>query len=216
MTGSAPPKLPIDPQTTALLVVDLQNDTVGEQGAFADSGAAEFATRHGVVEKVKRLVEAARAAGMPIVHIHHLDSPGYVDATLNAPLFQSIVDADALVRGTWGGEPITGLEPQAGDHVVEKQRMSSFNGTSLDVKLRGLGTRKIVVCGAWTNFAVEHTCRDGADLGYEVVIVSDGTATISDEWQRAALTYALTRIAEQATVDELMEGLAIPAASGNR
>jgi nicotinamidase-related amidase len=202
---------PIEPRTTALLVVDLQNDTVGEQGAFAESGAAEFAVRHGVVERVKRLVEAGRAAGMPIVHIHHLDSPGHVDASLNAPLFQSIVDADALVRGTWGGEPVTGLEPQAGDLVVEKQRMSSFNGTSLDVKLRGLGTRRIIVCGAWTNFAVEHTCRDGADLGYEVVIVSDGTATMSDEWQQAALSYALTKIAEQATVDEIVEALAVAA-----
>jgi ureidoacrylate peracid hydrolase len=163
-----------------------------------------------VVEKVRRLVEAGRAAGMPIVHIHHLDSPGYVDASLNAPLFQSIADADALVRGTWGGEPVVGLEPQAGDLVVEKQRMSSFNGTSLDVKLRGLGTRRIIVCGAWTNFAVEHTCRDGADLGYEVVIVSDGTATMSDEWQHAALTYALTRIAEQATVEEVVEALSAP------
>jgi ureidoacrylate peracid hydrolase len=206
----------IDPRTTALLVVDLQNDTVGEQGAFADSGAPEFAARHGVVEKVRRMVQAARTAGMPVVHIHHLDSQGHVDASLNAPLFQSIVDADALVRGTWGGEPVAGLEPQAGELVVEKQRMSSFNGTSLDVKLRGLGTRKIVVCGAWTNLAVEHTCRDGADLGYEVVIVSDGTAAISDEWQHAALNFALTNIAEQATVDDVVEALAVPAASGNR
>jgi ureidoacrylate peracid hydrolase len=203
----------IDPRTTALLVVDLQNDTVGEQGAFADSGAPDFALRHGVVEKVKRLVSAARDAGMRVVHVHHLDSKGHADASLNAPLFQSIVDADALVRGTWGGEPVPGLEPQAGDLVVEKQRMSSFNGTSLDVKLRGLGTSKIVVCGAWTNFAVEHTCRDGADLGYEVVIVSDGTAAISDEWQHAALSYALTNLAEQATVDEVTAALAASVAA---
>jgi gluconolactonase len=195
----------VEPASTALLVVDLQNDTIGEQGAFAGSGAPEFATRHGIVAQVQRLLDAARAAGMPVVHIHHLDSPGHTDASLNAPLFQSIVDADALVRGTWGGEPVPGLEPQPGDLVVEKQRMSSFNGTALDVKLRGLGVRRIVVCGAWTNFAVEHTCRDGADLGYEVAIVSDATATISDEWQEAALTYALTNIAEQVTVDELVE-----------
>ena len=206
----------IDPRTTALLVVDLQNDTVGEQGAFAESGAADFALRHGVVEKVKRLVGAARAAGMPVVHVHHLDSEGHVDSIGNAPLFRSIVEADALVRGTWGAGPVEGLEPQAGDLVVEKQRMSSFNSTTLDTKLRGLGAMKIVVCGAWTNFAVEHTCRDGADLGYEVAIVADGTATISDEWQQAALDYALTNIAERLSVDEVVEALAVPAASRNR
>jgi ureidoacrylate peracid hydrolase len=207
---------PLDTKAAALLVVDLQNDTIGEQGAFADSGAPEFAKRHGVVEKVRRLVEAARAAEMPVVHIHHVDSEGHVDSARNAPLFESIVEADALVRGTWGAEPVAGLEPQAGDLVVEKQRMSSFNSTTLDTKLRGLGTRTIVVCGAWTNFAIEHTCRDGADLGYEVVIVTDGTATVSDEWQHAALNYALTRIAERVTTEEVLEALAVPALRGNR
>ena len=148
---------------------------------------------------------------MPVIHVHHLDSPGHVDASLNAPLFRSIVEADGLVRGSWGGEPVAGLEPRAGELVVEKQRMSSFNATTLDAKLRGLGTRTIVVCGAWTNFAIEHTCRDGADLGYEVAIVTDGTATISDEWQHDALNYALTNIAERVTVDEVVAALQVEA-----
>ena len=202
----------VDPRTSALLVVDLQNDTVGEQGAFADSGAPEFASRHGVVANVVRLVEAARGAGIPVIHVHHVDSPGHVDSTRNAALFRSIVDADALVRGTWGAAPVTGLEPRDGDLVVEKQRMSSFNNTTLDTKLRGLGVSKVVVCGAWTNFAIEHTCRDAADYGYEVAIVADGTATVSDEWQRAALEYALTNIAERVTVEELVHALAAGAA----
>ena len=54
------------------------------------------------------------------------------------------------------------------------------------------------------NFAIEHTCRDGADHGYEVVLATDGTATISDEWQEAALTHALTKIAEFRTVDQIV------------
>jgi len=197
----------IDPRTSALLVVDLQNDTVGEQGAFADAGAAEFAARHGVIEKVRRLVDAARAAGVPVIFVWHVDEPGHRDSTRNAELFREIVEADGLVRGTWGVGPVAGLEPQNGDAVVEKQRMSAFNATTLDTKLRGLGATTIVVCGAWTNFAIEHTCRDGADHGYEVVLATDGTATISDEWQQAALSYALTRVAELRTVDELVAEL---------
>jgi ureidoacrylate peracid hydrolase len=205
--------LSIDAKTSALLVIDLQNDTVGEQGAFADSGAAEFAARHGIVEKAIRLVEAARSAGMPVIHVWHIDEPGHVDSTRNCELFRGIVEADGLVRGTWGARTVAGLEPQEGDVVVEKQRMSAFNSTTLDTKLRGLAARKVVVCGAWTNFAIEHTCRDGADLGYEVAIVTDATATISDEWQQAALNYALTRIAEQVTSDEVVSalGAAVPA-----
>jgi gluconolactonase len=135
-----------------------------------------------------------------------VDEPGHVDSTRNAELFRGIIEADGLVRGTWGVRPVEGLEPRDGDVVVEKQRMSAFNSTTLDTKLRGLGARTIVVCGAWTNFAVEHTCRDGADHGYDVVVVSDGTAAISDEWQEAAMSYALTRIAEIATVGEVTAG----------
>jgi gluconolactonase len=198
---------PIDPGASALLVVDLQNDTVGEAGAFADSGAADFASRYGVVDKARRLVEAARGAGVRVIHVWHVDEPGHVDSTRNAPLFRQIAEADGLVRGTWGVKPVEGLEPREGDVVVEKQRMSAFNSTTLETKLRGLGAAKVIVCGAWTNFAVEHTCRDAADHGYEVVLVTDATATVSDEWQQAAVSYALTNIAELVTTGEVVRAL---------
>ena len=197
----------MDPRTSALLVVDLQNDTVGEQGAFADSGAAAFAARHDVIAKVRRLVDAARTASVSVIFVWHVDERGHVDSTRNAALFREIAEADGLVRGTWGAAPVVGLEPVEGEAVVEKQRMSAFNATTLDTKLRGLGTKTILVCGAWTNFAIEHTCRDGADHGYEVVLATDGTATISDAWQEAALTYALTKVAELRTVDEIVSEL---------
>ena len=195
----------LDPQTSALLVIDLQNDTVGEDGAFASSGAAAFAAERGVVARAAALADAFRAAGAPVIHVWHVDEPGHVDSTRNAELYRSIADADALVRGTWGAAPV--VEPVDGDIVVEKQRMSSFNSTTLDTKLRGLGVARVVCCGAWTNWAVEHTCRDAADHGYEVVVVTDATATISEEFQRAALDYALTTVATRASADEVLAAL---------
>jgi len=198
----------LDPRATALLVIDLQNDTVGADGAFASSGAAAFAAAHGVVEKAEGLAAAFRSAGAAVIHVWHIDEPGHVDSTRNAELFRSIAEADALVRGTWGAEPV--VVPAEGDIVVEKQRMSSFNSTTLDTKLRGLGVATVVCCGAWTNWAVEHTCRDAADHGYDVVVVADATATISEEFQRAALEYALTTVALRATAAEVADALARP------
>jgi nicotinamidase-related amidase len=195
----------LDPKATALLVIDLQNDTVGEEGAFASSGAPAFAKEHRVVEKATQLAAAFRAAGAQVIHVWHIDEPGHVDSTRNAELYRSIADADALVRGTWGAEAV--VVPGPGDVVVEKQRMSSFNATTLDTKLRGLGTATVVCCGAWTNWAVEHTCRDAADHGYAVVVVTDATATISEEFQRAALDYALTTVAVRATTAEVLAAL---------
>src|SRR5207248_1053915 len=91
------------------------------------------------------LVDAARAAGMPVIFVWHVDEPGHRDSTRNAKLFRDIVEANGLVRGTWGVAPVAGLEPQNGDAVVEKQRMSAFNATTLDTKLRGPRPDEVLV-----------------------------------------------------------------------
>ena len=185
----------------------MQVDVIGPEGAFADSGAPEHAKSQNIVEQVNRLADAARTVGMPVIWVLHYETPGHADTKQNAELFKSIVDADSLVKGTPGAELVPGCEPQPGDLIVEKQRMSAFAGTSLDSKLRGLGVEKIVISGAWTNFSVEGTARQGADMGYEVVVATDGTVTINEEWQSIALNYALTTIAERLSVDDVVEAM---------
>ena len=85
---------------------------------------------------------------------------------LNAPLFKGVKDTGALVSGTWGAAPADGLEPKDGDFVVEKMRMSGWQGTRLENLLEGLGRDTVIVSGAWTNMSIEHTSRTGADKGY--------------------------------------------------
>ena len=203
----------VDPKRSALVIQDLQNDVITEGGAFADSGAPEHAKSQGVVENTKRLAESARKAGMPVIHVHYIVEDGSSGLKQNAPLFVGVKEANALVRGSWGAAPAEGLEPQPGDHVVEKMRMNGFYNTRLDILLRGLGAETIVITGAWTNMSIEHTARHGADAGYSVVVVSDGTSTTSDEWQHAALNYAMTNVAQVANVDELVGALAVGAAA---
>ena len=197
----------LDPGRTALIIQDLQNDVIGEGGAFADSGAPAHAQSQNVVGNVKSLAEAARQAGVPVIHVHYIVEKGAAGLKLNAPLFQGVKEADALVRGTWGAAPVEGLEPQDGDLVVEKTRMNGFYNTILDNLLRGFGTETLVITGAWTNMSIEHTARHGADAGYEIVVVSDGTSTVSDEWQNAGLNYALTNVGRTATAQEVAESL---------
>ena len=197
----------LDPARTALIIQDLQNDVMAEGGAFADSGAPAHAQSQNVVENVKGLAAAARAAGVPVIHIHYIVEEGAKGLKQNAPLFQGVKEANALVRGSWGAAPVPGLEPQPGDHVVEKMRMNGFHDTILDTLLRGLGAETLVITGAWTNMSIEHTSRHGADAGYEIVVVSDGTSTINDEWQDAGLNYALTNVGRTATAAQVTEAL---------
>jgi gluconolactonase len=197
----------LDPGRTALIIQDLQNDVISDGGGFADSGAPAHARSQNVVENVKNLAQAARDAGVPVIHVHYIVEPGAPGLKLNAPLFQGVKEADALVRGTWGAAPAEGLEPQDGDLVVEKTRMNGFYNTILDNLLRGFGTETLVITGAWTNMSIEHTARHGADAGYEIVVVSDGTSTVNDEWQNAGLNYALTNVGQTATAQEVAESL---------
>jgi gluconolactonase len=199
--------LQLDPKRSALIIQDLQNDVIIEGGAFADSGAPAHATAQNVVGNVADLAAACRAAGVPVIHVWYLVEQGAVGLRQNAPLFQGVKEADALVRGTWGAAPAEGLEPQDGDHIVEKMRMNGFFETRLDILLRGLGADTIIVSGAWTNMSIEHTARHGADAGYEVVVPSDGTSTTGDEWQNAALNYAMTNVAKVATCAEIKSAL---------
>jgi nicotinamidase-related amidase len=69
-----------------------------------------------------------------------------------------------------------------------------------------------MITGAWTNMSIEHTARHGADAGYEVLVVSDGTSTTGDEWQQAALNYAMTNVARVVSTEEAVQALGVVAA----
>jgi gluconolactonase len=204
-------EITLDPGRTALIIQDMQNDVIIEGGAFADSGAPEHASQQNAVENVRRLAAACREAGVPVIHVWYIVEPGAIGLKQNAPLFEGVKESNALVRGSWGAAPAEGLEPEEGDHVVEKMRMNGFFQTRLDILLRGLGVDTIVITGAWTNMSIEHTARHGADAGYRVWVASDGTSTTGDEWQHAALNYAMTNVASVATCEELAQGLRVSA-----
>jgi gluconolactonase len=199
--------LRITPSSTAMIIQDLQNDVISEGGAFADSGAPKHAASQNVVANVAGLAKAARAAGIPVIHVHYIVEPGAPGLKLNAPLFRGVKGSNAVVRGTWGAAPVAGLEPASGDLVVEKVRMNGFFGTKLDSLLRGFGAETLIVTGAWTNMSIEHTARHAADAGYEVLVASDGTSTVNDDWQRAGLNYALTNVGRTPTCAEIIAAI---------
>ena len=187
-------KLKLDPKRTALLILDLQNDVIIDGGAFAESGSPQHAKDQNVVENVKSLADAMRKAGGHVIHVWYIVEEGAPGLKLNAPLFNGVKDTNALVRDTWGAAPAEGLEPQPGDHVVEKMRMSGWQGTRLETLLAGLGVDTIVVTGAWTNMSIEHTARTGADKGYYMIVPEDCCSTMNADWHNASINYALQNV----------------------
>jgi ureidoacrylate peracid hydrolase len=179
---------------TAVIVIDMQNDTVHADGAYASFGAAEHAAAQNVIANVGTLLQAARASSTPVFYSQMVVYPQPGVSGDNAPIFRMLAP-DTFKIGSWGAQIVDELTPQPTDFVLDRTRMSVFNGTGIDSMLRNLGVRNLLVVGAWTNMAVEHTIRDAADYGYNVSIVEDATSSLSAEWQHAALNFALTNIA---------------------
>jgi gluconolactonase len=188
------PDFTLDPGRCVLVVQDLQNDVIIDGGAFAESGSPQHAKEQNVVENVQDLAAFCRGKGIPVIHVWYIVEEGAPGLKLNAPLFQGVKDTGALVRGTWGAAPADGLEAQDGDYVVEKMRMSAWQGTKLQNLLAGLGRDTVIVTGAWTNMSIEHTARTGADKGFSMVVPEDCCSTMNADWQNASINFALQNV----------------------
>ena len=197
----------LEPRRCALIIQDLQNDVISEGGAFAASGSPAHARTQNVVENVRRLASAARARGVAVIHVWFVVEPGAPGLTLNAPLFEGVVDNKAMVRGGWGAAPVSGLEPQPGDFIVEKMRMSAWEGTRLETILKAQGRDMIINTGAWTNMSVEHTARTGADRGYFMIVPEDCCSTMNPEWHNASINFAMQNVAVVTNADAVIKAL---------
>lgn len=199
--------LRLDANRCALIIQDMQNDVVMDGGAFADSGSPQHCREQNAIEHARQLAERCRELGIPVIHVWFVVQPGAPGVTLNAPLFEGIVETKAMVEGTWGVEPVPGLEARPGDHIVRKMRMSAWEGTSLETILKAEGRDTIIETGAWTNMSIEHTARTGADKGYLMIIPEDACSTMNADWHRASVDYAMQNVAAVTTTAQVLAAL---------
>jgi nicotinamidase-related amidase len=116
---------PLDLSKTALLLVDLQNDNVHPDGAFASFGAADHAVEQDLVPHVRQLLEWARNQSMPVIHNLIVFYPGGEFGGSNAPIFR-MIGPESLKLGTWGADALEDLEARADEPVLIRNRMSSL------------------------------------------------------------------------------------------
>jgi nicotinamidase-related amidase len=213
-SASQEPLVPFDPRCTAVVLIEYQNDFASEGGALHDA-VQNVMQRTGMLEKTRRLVETARAAGAMIVHAPISYVPGYRElalASLRHP--QGRRRANAFVKGEWGAEIVDDLAPQERDVILEGKRgLDSFATTNLDFILRGRGITTIALSGFLTNCCVELTMRTGYEKGYHVITLSDCLAATSPEehWNAIQFNYPMFSevMTAQAFVDELHAAIAL-------
>jgi nicotinamidase-related amidase len=184
--------LVIDPRTTALVLIDLQQSVVALP--VVPHPAAE------VVANAVRLLERFRSLGSTVVLVR----VAFLDGKdrLNLPV-------DAPPPGRLGkSEFIPEVGPKENDIVITKRQWGAFYGTELDLQLRRRGIRTIVIGGIATNFGVESTARDAFERGYEQVFAEDAMSGLSAEGHQFAVDVVFPRIGRVRSTDAVLQALA--------
>lgn len=162
----------VDPKTTALIVVDMQNDFVKEGGTLVVGDAEK------TIPRIKRLLDLARRHGMAVFYTQDTHDPG-------DPEFP--IWGEHVLRGSWGWQIIEELTPKPTDRVIQKLRYDGFFGTSLDHELRLRGSKTVIVCGTVANICVLHTAGSAALNGYKVILPLDTISAITPFDMEAAI-----------------------------
>ncbi len=204
------PQLTYEKENTALIVIDPYNDFISEGGKVWDrlKGVAEA---NGCVPHMMQVLHAARKTGIRVFYaLHHRYRPGdYATWKYIAPIQKAAWSHQTFEYGTWGGEIRREFVPQPGDIVAAEHWCSSgFANTDLDLQLKKHGVHKLIVMGLIAHTCVEATVRYAAELGYEVTVVRDATASYSDKEMQAALDVNLPNYAGAiVTAEEIVNSL---------
>jgi ureidoacrylate peracid hydrolase len=200
----------VNKHRTALLVIDPYNDFISEGGKLWDR-LKPVADANNCVPHMLQVLKAARSAGLRVFYaLHHRYRPGdYETWEYIAPIQKAAWSRKTFEYGTWGGEIRPEFTPQPGDIVAQEHWCSSgFANTDLDLQLKQHSIHKLIVIGLIAHTCVEATVRYAAELGYQVTVVKDATASYSEEHMHAALDVNLPNYASAiVTANEVIESI---------
>jgi nicotinamidase-related amidase len=180
----------IDPGTTAVVLIEYQNDFTSEGGALHEA-VAEVMDKTDMMANTRQVLDAAREAGVTVMYAPIAFADGYNELSSHPyGILKGVVDGKAFIKGTWGAEIVDELVPAAGDIVIEGKRgLDTFASTNLDFILRSKAITTIALGGFLTNCCVESTMRTGYENGYKVITLSDCVASTSMDEHENALKF---------------------------
>ena len=167
-----------------LIVVDMQNGFVSDGGSYDRLGMnIEYYQK--VIPKIKELISFCRKETIPIFYTEAIREPSGIDLLINVHNILPRTREERLqnknipicVRGTWDAQTIDEIKPTEEDHIILKRRDSAFQDTELRMWLNTLKINTLIFCGIDTSICVETSLRDGFNIGYDVILISDATAS---------------------------------------
>ncbi|GFN22548.1 cysteine hydrolase family protein [Thermanaeromonas sp. C210] len=189
----------IKKEECALLVVDLQEDFVNPNSPLCIPEA------YRQIPRVKKVIETCRTLGVPVIYMAINVAP---DCVHDMYEYWPPIKAGAVKEGTPGADIYHEIYPKEGERVIRsKHSYSSFAGTELDMVLRHLGVKTVIVCGTLTNVCCETTARDAYSRGYHVVFGSDINATDNALAHEATLRTLRRAFARVMTAEQIIQAL---------
>ncbi len=195
----------MNPDTTALVILDGQNDFLTKEGVLHDAIQANEAG-FGLLDRLNRAIAVARGAGASVINTEITFSDGYPEMGC-APygIFAAVRQTGGFIAGTWGAKTAEGLDIAEGDPVFDKHGMSAFLNPDFERFLRERNIKTLVLAGLLTDACVESTMRDAYDKGFEVYSLSDATAALSSTKHQATLEHSYPLFSKILTTAELAE-----------
>lgn len=166
----------------ALLVIDMQNGFVSKGGSY-DLMGLNISKYSDVVPSLKQLIGFCRKVKIPIFYSQAVREESGIDLLTRSHRIlpksreERIKRRPICIRGSWDAEIVEELKPNFDDHVVIKRRDSVFQDTEVEVWLRSLGIDSIIFAGIDTSICVESSLRDAFNHGYDIILISDATAS---------------------------------------
>ncbi|HMC67658.1 MAG TPA: isochorismatase family cysteine hydrolase [Mycobacteriales bacterium] len=192
------------PSHTAMLTMEMQRGVFGTRSPVPD--LARVVREDGVIANIRRLAEAARATGVPVVHCtveRRADGAGSAD---NCPLLHVVAKGGGgMTAGSPAAAVIDELGPDPADIICPRAHgVSPFIGTTLDPTLRSLGVRTVIASGVSVNLGVLGMVIEAVNFGYTVVLPTDATAGFPREYADAVCNGTLALLATRVTTDDVI------------
>jgi ureidoacrylate peracid hydrolase len=195
--------------TTAILVIDMQNGFIHENGSLPSQGVG-LPNIPTVIAANAALIAKGRELGLPIIYTRHVFRPDFVEVP-PAMLAKLPMNPPPLVRGSWDADVHDDLAPEPSDKIIDKSRFDAFLYTDLELVLRAPGVSRLIVTGVVTSICVESTVRSGQQRDFEMLVASD-CCSAPDEFHQAALDVMPHVFAEVAPWSKLVEKHLTPSA----
>lgn len=198
----------MEPSTTAVVMIEFQNDFTSEGGAL-HGAVAESMAETGMLDKSAALLSKVRETDATVIHSPIQFAEGYNEITKHPyGILKGVVDTNAFVKGSWGAEIVDEVKPESGEIVLEGKRgLDAFASTNLDFILRSKGIKTVALGGFLTNCCVESTMRSAYERGYEVITLTDCVGATSSEEHANAIKYDYPMFSKPMTSEQFVSEL---------